>query len=549
MRVANCSLTLARRALFLSVLLAGCAAWALPKQAARSAAAAPPVGRLIIQYKTGVKLAGQAGATVVTERLEAAAQVQRLATAVGATELRYLKSVSARMHVVTLAQPVAATEARVLIQKLQADPAVEFVVPDVRVRPHLVPNDPLFAGGAFADQWHLQSSALVAGAINAATAWDSSTGSGVVVAVLDGGYRPHTDLATNLVMPGYDFINGDTAEGLWTANDSDAGRDADAQDPGDWVSEPEASVYDCAVEDSSWHGTHVAGLVGAVANNAQGGAGVAYGALVLPVRVLGRCGGFNSDILAGARWAAGLSVVGVPANPTPARVLNLSLGVDTDCDAASRNVVNEIRALNVSIVASTGNEGYEDRITSPANCPGVVAVTAHTRDGDSADYANVGMGTSISAPGGGDNSVLPSSIGEPRFVVSTGNAGLTTPGADNYLEYAGTSMAAPQVAGVLALLASLRPDLSMADLEQVVRTSARAFPAGSYCTFYPGVCGSGLLDAAAAVEAARNWVPSSGGDSGGGCTVGGPGQADAGLPLLAGIAALALLWRRRSVVR
>ena len=114
MRVANCSLTLARRALFLSVLLAGCAAWALPKQAAPSAAAAPPVGRLIIQYKTGVKLAGQPGATVVTERLEAAAQVQRLATAVGATELRYLKSVSARMHVVTLAQPVAATEARVL---------------------------------------------------------------------------------------------------------------------------------------------------------------------------------------------------------------------------------------------------------------------------------------------------------------------------------------------------------------------------------------------------------------------------------------------------
>lgn len=541
-------MALMRPLLLLSLVVTAGVTWAAPKHASPSAAADQPVVRLIIQYKAGGKLAGQGGVTAATQRHVAAAQVQRSAAAAGATELRYLKSVSAGMHVVALPGPLASADARALMEKLQADPAVDFVVPDVRMRRHAVPNDPLFAGGALAGQWHLQSSALVAGAINAATAWDASVGRGIVVAVLDGGYRPHADLVANLVTPGYDFINGDTAEGQWIANDTEAGRDADALDPGDWVDEPEATLYDCAIEESSWHGTHVAGLVGAVANNGQGGLGVAPGVRVLPVRVLGRCGGFNSDVLMGARWAAGLPVPGVPANPTPARVLNLSLGVDTACDTASQTVVNEIRALNVSIVASTGNEGFNNRITSPARCSGVVAVTAHTRDGDSADYANIGMGTSISAPGGGDNSAFPATIGTgARFVVSTGNAGATTPGEDTYLEYAGTSMAAPQVAGVLALLASLRPDVPMADLEQVVRSSARAFPAGSYCTRYTGVCGSGLLDAAAAVDAARHFVPSSGGDTGGGCTVAPKGHADAGLPLLALVAALVLFWRRRGL--
>lgn len=530
-------MALMRPLVLLSLAVTAGVTWAAPQHASPSAAADQPVVRLIIQYKAGGKPEGQGGVTAATQRHVAAAQVQRSAAAAGATELRYLKSVSAGMHVVALPGPLASADARALMEKLQADPAVDFVVPDVRMRRHAVPNDPLFAGGASAGQWHLQSSALVAGAINAATAWDASVGHGVVVAVLDGGYRPHADLVANLVTPGYDFINGDTAEGQWIANDTEAGRDADALDPGDWVEEPEATLYDCVIEDSTWHGTHVAGLVGAVANNGQGGLGVAPGVRVLPVRVLGRCGGFNSDILMGARWAAGLSVPGVPANPTPARVLNLSLGVDTACDTASQAVVNEIRASNVSIVASTGNEWFNNRITSPARCSGVVAVTAHTRDGDRAYYANVGTGTSISAPGGDD--------WDP--VVSTGNTGTTVPGSDTYTRLYGTSMAAPQVAGVLALLASLRPDVPMADLEQVVRSSARAFPAGSYCTRYTGVCGSGLLDAAAAVDAARNFVPSSGGDTGGGCTVAPKGHADAGLPLLALVAALVLFWRRRGL--
>lgn len=537
-------MALLRPAVFLSLVLTAGLTWAAPKHSGPLPVLEQPVVRLIIQYKADVKLAGQGGAAVTTTRQAAAAQVQRSAKAAGANELRYLKSVSAGMHVATLANPLAATEARAMIQKLQSDPAIEFVVPDVRVRRHSVPNDPLFAGGALAGQWHLQSSALVAGAINAATAWDASVGGGVVVAVLDGGYLSHADLAANLVTPSYDFINGDTPEGLWIANDEDDGRDADARDPGDWVDAADAPLYNCEIEDSSWHGTHVAGILGAVANNGQGGLGVAPGVRVLPVRVLGRCGGFSSDVLAGARWAAGLSVLGVPTNPTPARVLNLSLGVDTDCDIASQTVVNEIRALGVSIVASTGNEGLNNRITSPARCSGVVAVTAHTRDGDSADYANVGPGTSISAPGGGDNTVLPAGAGL-RSVVSTGNAGKTVPAADNYLEYSGTSMAVPQVAGVLALMASLRPDLPMAELERVMLLSARSFPPGSYCTQINGLCGAGLLDAAAAVNAARTHVMPSA-DSGGGCTVAAGGQADMGLPLLLLAALLGGLWRRRA---
>nr|MCU0925535.1 S8 family peptidase [Hydrogenophaga sp.] len=430
---------------------------------------------------------------------------------------------------------------------------------DHRMKPHLVPNDPRFGDGA---QWHLLNSVSVPGGINAATAWDFSSGSGVVVAVLDGGYRPHADLATN-VLPGYDFVSGEapnaatTVAGFpfWTANDGDA-RESDAQDPGDWVTQADVTAGFCNLaEDSSWHGTHVAGIAAAVGNNASDGLGVAYGARILPVRVLGRCGGFASDILAGARWAAGLAVPGAPANPNPAKVLNLSLGVaGQTCDPTTQSVVDEIRARNVSVVASSGNEGSTS-ISLPANCRGVLAVTAHTREGDSADYANVGSGVAISAPGGGRNTTLPTPPTGIRGVLSTWNNGTTAPGSDALGLLSGTSMAAPQVAGVLALLASLRPELSMADLEGIVTRSVRSFPADTYCAINPqqlpaGFCGSGMLDAQLAVAAATTFVPSppastGGGGGGGGCTAAPDGKADVGLPVLALLAALVLIWRRR----
>lgn len=474
---------------------------------------AAPVERLMIRYKPGVKSAGRDGASPAHERLEAAAQVARSASAAGESGLGYLKSVSTQLHVVTLERPVSVVEAQALMQRLRTDPAVADVVIDRRMKPHLVPNDPRFKDGT---QWHLMDSVAVAGGINAAPAWDSASGTGVVVAVVDGGYRPHADLVGNL-LAGYDFISADIASeyggnAFWTANDGTA-RDSDAMDPGDWVTTADVTAGYCSQADnSSWHGTHVTGILAAVGNNNQDGLGVAYGAKILPVRVLGRCGGYTSDILAGARWAAGLGGTGVVSPAQPAKVLNLSLGVEGACDATTQAVVDEIRAQNVSIVASAGNDG-STVISMPGNCKGVVAVTAHTREGDSADYANVGAGVAISAPGGGNNTLLPMSSGI-RGVPSTWNVGTTVPLGDAFAEMVGTSMAAPQAAGVLALMASLRGDVPMATLEALMRGVARAFPLGSYCAsnpdeLPPGFCGSGMLDAKNAVNALAGITASS----------------------------------------
>jgi serine protease len=289
----------------------------------------------------------------------------------------------------------------------------------------------------------------------------------------------------------------------------------------------------------------VAGLAAAAGNNNLSGLGVAYGAQILPVRVLGRCGGYVSDILAGARWAAGLAVTGVPANPNPSKILSLSLGYAGVCSPIVQAALDEVRATGASLIASSGNDA-STAISVPASCAGVVAVTAHTREGDNARYANVGRNVRISAPGGGDNELLAQS-GSPRGIVATSNTGLTMPGSDDTSSLQGTSMAVPQVAGVMALLAAARPDLPMSTLEDLIVANTRPFPAGSYCVVNPdalpvGFCGSGLLDANAALNAALGLTSSSGG---GGCTVAPNGQADPSLLLLA-LGALGLaLWRRR----
>ena len=200
------------------------------------------------------------------------------------------------------------------LQRLRADPEVEYAVLDQRRYPHATnPNDPLFAG-----QWYLKSTEV--SAVNAIDAWDHGQGStGVVIAVLDTGVLyDHPDLGRGdnggKLLPGFDFVSG-TAQ----ANDGD-GRDADPSDPGDWINDTDktnAAFTGCDVSGSSWHGTRVAGMIGALTNNAAGVAGLDWNSFLLPVRVLGKCGGIDSDILAGMRWAAGLHVDGVPDNPDP----------------------------------------------------------------------------------------------------------------------------------------------------------------------------------------------------------------------------------------
>jgi len=413
-----------------------------------------------------------------------------------AVRLRYVKSVTPETHVALTDRALSRGELFALSKQLERAPGVAHVEIDEPVFPHMVPNDPLFASM----QWHFKApGTLNEGGMNLPGAWDVATGSGVVVAVIDIGYRPHEDLKANL-LPGYDFISD-----LSKANDGDL-LDADASDPGDWVTATEAgsgAYVGCAAAESSWHGTHLAGTIAAVTNNKVGGAGVAYNAKILPVRALGKCGGHQSDVVAGIRWAAGLSVPDTPINRNPAKVLNLSLGTSGLCSQAFQEAVDAARAAGSIIVASTGNDG-QNLVSQPANCRGVIAVTAHTQRGDRALYANTGPGTTLSAPGGGKG--VNGLDGDGAGVVSTVDTGLTTPTGSGYASFQGTSMAVPHVAGVAALLVNLQPTFSADAIRSILSNSARPHPANSACAAV-GDCGAGLLDAQQAVARASTSAP------------------------------------------
>ncbi|HET7795418.1 MAG TPA: S8 family peptidase, partial [Rhizobacter sp.] len=336
------------------------------------------------------------------------------------------------------------------------------------------PNDTQYG-----QQWHYYEAT---GGLNLPPAWDLSTGSGVVVAVIDTGYRPHADLAANIV-GGYDFIN-DTTNG----NDSSA-RDSDARDPGDYATYGQCGLFSSS-HNSSWHGTHVAGTIAAVTNNGSGVAGVAYGAKVQPVRVLGACGGYTSDIADAIVWASGGSVSGAPANPNPARVINMSLGGSGSCDSTSQNAINSARSRGTVVVVAAGNSNANASGFSPAGCSGVIAVAATNRSGGRASYSNYGSVVAVAAPGGD------TSGGSANGILSTLNSGSTTPGNDSYAYYQGTSMASPHVAGVVALMLSRNPSLTPDQVASLLKSSARAFP--STCS----QCGAGIVNAYAAVVAA-----------------------------------------------
>ncbi len=401
----------------------------------------------------------------------------------GAIRLDYLKSITTHSHVALTSQNLSRAELFVLAKQLEQDPRVAYAEIDEIAQPLLTPTDPDYAS----QQWHYKATTDAVGGANLPAAWDTKTGTGVVVAVLDTGYRPHADLAANLVLPGYDFIAD-----IPTANDGD-GRDAIALDPGD------ATATSTCVTSSSWHGTYIAGIVAALGNNGVGGVGVAFGAKVLPVRVLGVCGGYSSDVAAGMRWAAGLSVPGVPANANPAKILNLSLGSSGTCDQTTyQDAINAVRAAGSVVIAATGNDGAAT-IGQPANCSGVIAVTAHTRLGDNASYANIGAGTTLSAPGGGFGTSV---LGSGDKVYSTYNTGtygpVASPGGDSYKLLQGTSLAVPHVAGVAALLAQSNLSITPDTLQSILVNSTRPHPLGTFCASRSD-CGTGLLDAAKAV--------------------------------------------------
>jgi serine protease len=303
----------------------------------------------------------------------------------------------------------------------------------------------------------------------------------MTVAVVDTGILPHPDL-DGRVLPGYDFISDPQ-----TARDGDA-RDPDAHDEGDWISDG-----DCGGrlgEPSSWHGTLVAGLIAATGNNGVGIAGLDWHANVLPVRVLGKCGGSFDDILAGMLWASGAQIPGVPANPTPAKVINLSLGGEGPCDAAVQEGIDDALAQGSVVVVAAGNSAEDASAFAPASCSGVITVGALARSGDRASYTNFGNRIDLSAPGGD----FP---GDDLLIVSTSNDGTTTPGAPSYRYAAGTSLAAPLVTGTASLMFARNALLTPGRVLSTLQGTTRAYPEGSSCS--AGACGSGILDAGLAV--------------------------------------------------
>lgn len=454
------------------------------------------------------------------EQLRSALRVRDASALAQASKvaMSVVRQMSGGGHVIRLDKPVTLSEARVIAARLMQDGSVELAEPDRLKHPlFVIPNDPSYTSR----QWNLfVPSPQNLGGANLPNAWGISAGSNTVtVAVLDTGYRPHQDFGA-VMLPGYDFISD-----VPTANDGD-GRDADAQDPGDWITGAEniaftSPFYACGALDSrnrpvnkltpsSWHGTHVAGTIAAQMNNGIGIAGVSPNIQLLPVRVLGKCGGYDSDIIDGMRWAAGLAVAGVPSNPHPAQVLNMSLGGGGGpCSAAYQSAVTDIVKAGKVIVVASGNDGAST-IGPPSNCTGVIAVTAHAIDGDNAWYATIGPGTTISAPGGDCGGMNANCIAAHYpGIFSLINSGTTTPvaspGGDTYTAYSGTSMATPHVAAVAALMLSVNPALTPAQISAYLQSSARPHPPGTICTqpANSGMCGAGLLDAYQALTAVK----------------------------------------------
>jgi len=437
------------------------------------------IQRFIIKYRAGSS--PTLSRTGLQQRLDAMSLQGVAASASRTIGLQSLRRAALGAEVIRTTAPLDAAQAASLLQQLRTDPDIEYAQIDARMHAlSALPDDPRLP----TLQWDMLDTAA---GVNGPAAWAHSTGEGVVVAVLDTGVVPHPDLQPNLVA-GYDFI--DSVE---LAGDGD-GRDADPTDPGDFA----------GGQQSTWHGTHVAGTVAAVANNGRDIAGIAYGARVQPVRVLGRGGGYESDIADAIVWASGGHVDGVPDNVTPADVINMSLGGSGACAerAYYQAAIDAAVARGTTIVVAAGNDARDASQSSPASCAHVISVGAVGMDGAMAYYSNHGASVTLAAPGGDPRTGVGAARG---YIWSTGNDGATVAANPALLGMAGTSMASPHVAGIVALMQSAavaagHEALTPQQVRQMLVTSARPFPLGLPSGM---TLGAGLADAARAVQLAQ----------------------------------------------
>jgi serine protease len=418
--------------------------------------------RFIVQFDPTTRAASDDGA--------ARAEIEQVGSSSG-HKLSLTRRLSTAGALLEVDAALDADKARKLMAKFAERTGVDFVEPDVRMYATSTPNDT-----SYPQQWHYSNP--LAG-MNLPAAWDTADGTGVTVAVVDTGITSHSDLAAN-VLPGYDFITSATA-----ARDGN-GRDADAADLGDWYTAGECGQP--AGSNSSWHGTHVSGTIAAVTNNAAGVSGVAYGAKIVPVRVLGKCGGTLADIADAITWASGGTVTGVPANANPAKVINMSLGGSGACGATYQNAINGAVSRGTTVVVAAGNSNADAAAYQPASCTSTVVVAAGDFEGNRASYSNYGAIVDLTAPGGETNVA-------GHGVLSTLNTGTTSPAAEGYAWYQGTSMATPHVAGLAALVLGERA-MTPAQVESALKSGTRPLP--GTCT---GGCGAGLADAAKTIGA------------------------------------------------
>ncbi len=408
-------------------------------------------------------------------------------------QVKVLRNFSSNSLVVELPEEISLEEAEQIAAEMALRAGVVSVQPNKRFYPALdnTPNDPAYPAGfdpvTDPGQWHLFEATA---GIRMPTAWDISTGSaGVVVAVLDSGIIPHSDLNSSRILPGYDFFSDEARD-----NDGTPGRDNDPTDPGNAVIAEECGKGEPA-ENSSWHGLSVVGVIMASSNNNLGIAGIDFSAQLLPIRVIGRCGGKSVDVADAIRWAAGLFVQDAPNNPTPAQVINVSLSGDRACSQFVQSAINAAVAAGSVVVAAAGNDnGLNVADVSPANCDNVIVAGAIARNGTLASYSNVGLAVDLTAPGGDGQA-------PGDGILTLFNTGATAPEADALAYVQGTSFATAQVSAVASLMVAVNGALMPLALEDVLKATTRSFPDASCDQM---LCGTGVLNAAAALVAALN---------------------------------------------